>query len=193
MSLSLRQVMAIALVGAGAAGFGVAGAAEKSTTEKSTQSKMTTEKASMTARATETLTSPPPRIIPPTVKPDLSEYGPVAELAPVHFDFDRATLRPADLRTVDATAEWLKKNPTPAVIVEGYADERGNRDYNMALGERRARALRDALIARGVPSSRFAMASYGEARPLCRQHGEPCWQSNRAAGIVVEATRPQTP
>lgn len=186
MSRSLRKTMTITLVGLSAAALGVAGATEKPASTVS-------EKPGMMQTMKDSFTSPPPRITPRTVTMDVGEFAPVLDLRPVRFDFDKATLRRADAPIVDANAEWLRAHPTQAVLIEGHADERGDPRYNMGLAERRARALRDALVARGVPSSRIAMASYGEARPACRTPGEPCWRESRAAVILVEPIRPQAP
>lgn len=103
------------------------------------------------------------------------------------FDYDKSALRP-DARaalTQDATAlkEILKDFSTAKVTVEGHCDERGSAEYNLALGDRRAREARDFLVEFGVPSAQLATISYGKERPQCTEHNEECWQKNRRAHL----------
>ncbi|WP_347331916.1 peptidoglycan-associated lipoprotein Pal [Marinimicrobium locisalis] len=101
----------------------------------------------------------------------------------VYFDFDQATLKPDARALLLAHAERLKENPTD-VRLEGHADERGSREYNMALGERRANAVRDFLVLQGVRRSDLEVVSYGEERPLAMGSGESAWSKNRRVEIV---------
>ena len=117
----------------------------------------------------------------------------VSEFAAIHFAFDRAEVRRSEAAIVDADAAWLRANPDYAILVTGHADERGTSAYNLALGERRAMALRDRLVARGVRGDRIVLVSYGEGLPSCRTQGEPCWGTNRAATILVRRTSLQVP
>ncbi|MFQ5792410.1 MAG: OmpA family protein, partial [Acidobacteriota bacterium] len=88
--------------------------------------------------------------------------------------------------TLAENADWLKLSYNTAVIeIEGHCDERGTNQYNLALGERRARAARDYLLQLGVDSSRFKMVSYGEERPQCTEHNEDCWWRNRRAHFRI--------
>jgi peptidoglycan-associated lipoprotein len=119
--------------------------------------------------------------------PSPHEFGEVAGLQDVYFDFDRAVLRPEDARTLDANARWLLARPGTQVLIEGHADERGTNEYNLSLGETRARATREQLIARGVVASRITILSYGEERPTCRQSSEACWAKNRRAHFLVKS------
>jgi peptidoglycan-associated lipoprotein len=127
--------------------------------------------------------------------PSPKDFAAIPELRDVYFDFDRATLRPEDERVVDANARWLRAHPATVVLVEGHADERGTNEYNLALGESRARAARDQLVARGVAPSRVTIVSYGEERPVCHEAREACWARNRRAhflvGSVVATTTPR--
>jgi peptidoglycan-associated lipoprotein len=133
-----------------------------------------------------------PRYIPKA--PDgVSEFAAVPQLKPIHFAFDRAEVRRSEAAIVDADAAWLRANPDYAILVTGHADERGTTAYNLALGERRAMALRDRLVARGVRADRIVLVSYGEGLPSCRAQGEPCWGTNRAATILVRRTSLQVP
>ena len=121
------------------------------------------------------------------------EFTAMPQLKPVHFAFDRAAIQPSETAVIDADAAWLRANSDYAILVAGFADERGTPGYNLALGERRAMALRDQLVTRGVRADRITLVSYGEGLPSCRTHGEPCWSANRAAMILVRRAELQTP
>jgi peptidoglycan-associated lipoprotein len=117
--------------------------------------------------------------------PSPKDFEEVGALRDVHFDFDRAAPRREDARVLDANARWLTAHPGALVLIEGHADERGTNEYNLALGENRARVTRDQLIARGVAASRISLVSYGEERPTCRERTEVCWAQNRRAHFLV--------
>jgi peptidoglycan-associated lipoprotein len=85
-----------------------------------------------------------------------------------------------------ANARWLKSNPTASVLIEGHCDERGTREYNLALGDRRAKATRDDLVSLGIDGSRMTLISYGKERPLCSERTEACWAQNRRAHFLVK-------
>jgi peptidoglycan-associated lipoprotein len=119
-------------------------------------------------------------------QPSVKEFVESAALGDIHFDFDRYTLRPEDARVLDANARWLLANPGTSVLVEGHADERGTNEYNVGLGDARAKATREQLIARGVVPSRITVLSYGEERPLCTERQEACWAKNRRAHFLVK-------
>ncbi len=121
----------------------------------------------------------------------LDEFALTTELPSVHFDVARATIRPADRNVLDTNAEWLKANPRQPVAIEGAADPRGSRDYNLALGDRRARAVRDYLIARGVAPERITILSAGEARQACS--GRDCWALDRRVDFLVKRLPRQAP
>ncbi len=108
-------------------------------------------------------------------------------LKPAFFDYDAAEIRPDAREALGADAEFLKKWPTVKVTIEGYCDERGTRQYNMALGQRRASAARDFLVSLGVDTRRLSIVSYGKERPFCSEANEACWQKNRRANFVVTA------
>ena len=97
----------------------------------------------------------------------------------VYFVFDSSELSGEAQATLDRQAAFLNVNPALVVIVEGHADERGTREYNLALGERRANAVRDYMVANGVPSYRIETISYGEENPVAYGSGESNWQQNR--------------
>ncbi|HSB36403.1 MAG TPA: peptidoglycan-associated lipoprotein Pal [Thermoanaerobaculia bacterium] len=108
-------------------------------------------------------------------------------LNPVFFDLDRAEIRPDAKDVLGANAEFLRKYPTLKVTIEGHCDERGTREYNMALGQRRSSAAKEYLSSLGIDASRLTIVSYGKERPFCAQRSEDCWQKNRRAHFVVTA------
>jgi len=105
----------------------------------------------------------------------------------VYFDFNETTIRPEFQAAVACHAEYLKQFRGARVTLEGNADERGTREYNMGLGERRGNAVGSALGAAGASSSQSNVVSYGEERPVCKDHSEGCWQKNRRVEIVYTA------
>jgi peptidoglycan-associated lipoprotein len=117
--------------------------------------------------------------------PSPKDFSAVADLRDVHFEFDRASVRPEDARVLDTNARWLQTHPGTLLLIEGHADERGTSEYNLALGESRAKATREQLVARGVASSRITIVSYGEERPACQDSKEACWAKNRRAHFLV--------
>ena len=102
----------------------------------------------------------------------------------VYFDFDSSAVRSRDLETVANHAKYLTRNPNTRVRLEGHADERGTREYNVGLGERRANAVRDALLLRGVSARQISVVSYGEERPVSLGHNERAWDQNRRVEFV---------
>jgi peptidoglycan-associated lipoprotein len=103
----------------------------------------------------------------------------------VFFDTDQYDLDDRDRTTLDAQAAWLRSNPVVRVTIEGHADERGTRDYNLALGDRRANAAKNYLAARGVPAGRMTVISYGKERPEALGSDESAWAQNRRAVTVL--------
>ena len=103
----------------------------------------------------------------------------------VFFDTDQYDLDDSDRATLDTQATWLNRYPAVRVTIEGHADERGTREYNLALGDRRANAARDYLEARGVAASRMQTISWGKERPANDGHDETAWAENRRAVTVV--------
>src|SRR5690606_40378 len=106
--------------------------------------------------------------------------------ARVHWGFDRHDLTPEARQKVEEWAQWLQQYPSLSVTIEGHADERGTREYNLALGERRAISVRDYLSALGVPPSRMRTISYGKERPAVLGSNEDAWAQNRRAVLVVD-------
>jgi peptidoglycan-associated lipoprotein len=103
----------------------------------------------------------------------------------IYFDFDRYDIRPNDAKTLEADAAWLKTHDV-LILIEGQCDERGTVEYNLALGDRRARAAMNHLVALGIATDRISTVSYGKERPVCDAHDEACWALNRRAHIVIK-------
>jgi len=121
-----------------------------------------------------------------TARPAPSEFANVADLKEIHFDFDKHEIRKSDAEILDGNAQWLKSHDDQLVLIEGHCDERGTVEYNLALGERRAKSTLDYLVSRGVQSARISIVSYGEERPACADHSEGCWAKNRRAHFLVK-------
>jgi peptidoglycan-associated lipoprotein len=127
-----------------------------------------------------------PQTPPSTARPSPKEFVSVPELKDIHFDFDKYDIRPGDAKILDANASWLKSNPDQLVLIEGHCDERGTNEYNLALGERRAKATMNYLVSQGVQANRVTIISYGEERPVCTEHNESCWSKNRRSHFLVK-------
>ena len=137
------------------------------------------------------LPPPPPPPPPPPAAPsgpaaDSLEYFNTVVGNAVNFDFDEYDLR-ADAQVVlRAQAAWLNQNPSRTVTVEGHCDERGTREYNLGLGERRANAAKQYIVSLGIAESRLTTISYGKERPLCVESSESCWGKNRRGMSVAQ-------
>ena len=103
----------------------------------------------------------------------------------VFFDFDRYNLKPDARRTLEKQAVWLKKHPSAGITLEGHADERGTREYNLALGDRRANSAKDYLIALGISANRVKTIPYGKERPVALGSNEAAWAQNRRSVTAV--------
>ena len=131
--------------------------------------------------------APPPVAAAPTPRPaPPKEYMANDGLKPIHFAFDKADIRPADAKILDASAKWLSSNPNQILLIEGHCDERGTDAYNLALGDRRAKAAMNYLVAQGVASDRITIVSFGEERPVCKDKNEACWAQNRRGMFLVK-------
>jgi len=109
------------------------------------------------------------------------------DLKDVFFDFDMAILKEGEMDILKKNAEWIKKNGSVVVSIEGYADERGTGEYNLALGEKRAQMIKKYLTVFGAPQNRIATISYGEEKGFCKEHNEECWAQNRRGHFTVVA------
>ena len=135
-----------------------------------------------------------------TAQPQVAPAAPAARLGPppgtqedlvvnvgdrVFFDYDKYTLKPASTTTLDAQVAWLQRFPSVTIKVEGHCDERGTREYNIALGERRANAVVEYLVARGISPNRIKAVSYGKERPVALGSNDAAWAQNRRGVTVV--------
>ena len=102
----------------------------------------------------------------------------------VYFDLDRDLVKPEFQAIVACHAKYLRDRPSARLRLEGNADERGSREYNMGLGERRGNSVSNALQARGGSSTQLTVVSYGEERPVCTETGEGCWSRNRRVELI---------
>jgi len=107
-------------------------------------------------------------------------------LLPVHFDFDKHTVRDDDKGVLGKDAIWLKVNASVKVRVEGHADERGDAEYNLALGEKRAVTVKTYLEAMGIKNDRLSTISYGTEKPVDQGHNEEAWSRNRRAEFTIQ-------
>jgi peptidoglycan-associated lipoprotein len=105
----------------------------------------------------------------------------------VHFDYDKYAVRDDDRALLQRQAAWLSKYPAVRVTIEGDCDERGTREFNLALGARRANAVKEYLVSLGVSSARVETISYGKERPVCAESTEDCWSQNRRGVTSISA------
>ncbi len=162
-----RAFVAIAVV----LGLGLSGC---STTKHETTSQPA-KPAPVTKPATP---APAPQTAAPTLAPKPTSNS-------VYFAYDRSDIDSAATTVLDGYVNWLKDHGGVSVTVEGNCDERGSREYNLALGQARADRVKDYLVSHGVAASRIDTVSFGEERPACTESGETCWAQNRRADIVA--------
>ncbi len=105
-------------------------------------------------------------------------------LSRIHFDLDRYDIKAEFQDELASNAAWMQSHPNSNLVVEGHCDERGSTEYNIALGDRRAKAAKAYLQHLGVNGARTSTISYGEERPLCNEHNEGCWWKNRRAEFL---------
>lgn len=110
-----------------------------------------------------------------------------AGLRDVFFAYDSWTISEDGRQALSRDADWLKTHPSALIKVEGHCDERGTSAYNLVLGEKRAKAVRNYLVELGVGANRLSVVSYGKERPFCNEHAESCYQQNRRGHLVVRA------
>jgi peptidoglycan-associated lipoprotein len=133
--------------------------------------------------------APPPAPAPAPPQETAPESSVRSEdFQPAFFDYDSYALRDDAKATLDKNAKLLRDNAKAAITIEGHCDERGTVEYNQALGERRAQAARDYLVAAGIDASRINLISYGKERPFATGQDEASWQQNRRAHFVVRSS-----
>ena len=108
-------------------------------------------------------------------------------LGDVYFDLDNAAIKDEGKAALSTNATYLKRWPSTRINIEGHCDERGTAEYNLALGERRANAVKAHLVELGVPGDRIVIVSKGKEAPFCTEKGEACWQQNRRGHFIVTA------
>jgi peptidoglycan-associated lipoprotein len=104
----------------------------------------------------------------------------------IYFDFDKYNLKPEAIKVLDKKVALMRENSQMKVTIEGNCDERGSNEYNLALGDRRANAAKSYMAKAGVAENRLSTISYGEERPVCKEHNETCWAKNRRDQFVVK-------
>jgi len=137
-----------------------------------------------TARLTVTQPPPPP---PPPPAPTVSDEDLFSQnIKDVYFDYDKSDIRADQQSSLQADAQFLGQHTSINFTIEGHCDERGSTDYNLALGDKRANAVKDALTAAGVSAGRIKTISYGKEKPFCTESNEACWQQNRRGHVIYQ-------
>jgi peptidoglycan-associated lipoprotein len=141
------------------------------------------------AASTPVASTPAPRYPDAATRARIEEL--LARISDAYFDYNKAALRPDALNTLHSDSAELRnilsQYPDYKLQVEGYCDERGSAEYNLALGERRAEAAKDYLVGVGIPSGQLSTVSYGKERQVCQDQNEECWQKNRRIHIIAMA------
>ncbi len=119
------------------------------------------------------------------MKKSLEEINQEKPLAMIFFDYDKFNIRADAVPVLEANAGWLKKYRTVKVLIEGHCDERGTEEYNLALGEKRAKSTMDYLVSLGISADRLKIISYGKSQPLDPGHDETAWAKNRRAQFLI--------
>ncbi len=135
------------------------------------------------ASARVTVTPPPPPPPQPTVT-DEELFG--QNVKDIFFDYDKYDVRADQQAAMQADAQFLAQHPNIKFTIEGHCDERGSTEYNLALGDKRANTVKDALTQAGVAADRIRTISYGKEKPFCTESNEQCWQENRRAHFVYQ-------
>lgn len=136
-----------------------------------------------TARITVTQAPPPP---PPVATTPSDEDLFSQNIKDVYFDYDKDDIRADQQGSVQGDVQFLNQHAAISFTVEGHCDERGSTEYNLALGDKRATAVKNALVAAGIGASRVKTISYGKEKPFCSESNEACWQQNRRGHLVYQ-------
>jgi peptidoglycan-associated lipoprotein len=136
------------------------------------------------ATARVTVTAPPPVVVPVATISAEDEFK--ANVSDAFFDYDTYDIRSDAQSVLSKDASYLVSHPGVKILIGGYCDERGSNEYNLALGQNRADAAKNALVTAGVAATRIRVVSYGKEKPFCSESTEECWQQNRRAGITLE-------
>src|SRR5215468_2930795 len=137
-----------------------------------------------TATARVTVNAPPPPPPPPTQTSVTDEQAFAQNVKDVYFDYDKADIRASEQASVQADVAFLQQHLNISFTIEGHCDERGSTEYNLALGDNRASAVKNALVSAGINADRIKTVSYGKEKPFCTESNESCWQQNRRGHFV---------
>ena len=137
-----------------------------------------------TATARVTVNAPPPPPPPPTQTSLTDEQAFAQSVKDVYFDYDKADIRASEQASIQADVAFLQQHSNISFTVEGHCDERGSTEYNLALGDNRASAVKNALVSAGISADRIKTISYGKEKPFCTESNESCWQQNRRGHFV---------
>ena len=149
--------------------------------------------------ATKPAPPPPPPPAPPAAQPappteeevfrnkTLEQLNAEKPLTDTFFALDSTELTAESRASIQKNVDWMKRWASTKVMVEGHADSRGTNEYNLALGERRAAAVRDYMVSLGIPADRVTIVSKGEEQPFCSEETEACWQQNRRGHFIITA------
>ena len=183
---------AVAIVSSGCAKKKVAAAAPAPPQQAAAAPAVQTPAPAPARRASEpahVASSTPPRVPDAATRARIDEL--LAKIEDAYFDYNKHTLRPDAVKALQADSTELRdiitQYPDYKLTIEGHADERGSEEYNLALGDARAKSAEQYLISVGIPQSQLAVVSYGKDRPVCEEHDEACWQRNRRIHIVASA------
>ncbi|HEX3662021.1 MAG TPA: peptidoglycan-associated lipoprotein Pal [Acidobacteriaceae bacterium] len=138
------------------------------------------------ADATATVTVSAPAAAPAPTESNIDENTFEQNVKPVFYDYDSYDVRPDAQSTIQADASFLNQHPNLKVVIGGYCDDRGSTEYNLALGENRANAAKQALVSAGVSPDRLRTVSYGKEKQFCSEQNEACWQQNRRAQFTLD-------
>lgn len=136
------------------------------------------------ASASVTVNAPPAVSVPTSSMSVEEEFK--SSVQDVFFDYDTYDIRSDAQATLAKDADYLNRHPNVKIVIGGYCDERGSDEYNLALGQNRADATKNALVTAGVAGNRIRVISYGKEKPFCTESNEQCWQLNRRAGFVMD-------
>lgn len=200
----MKKLRGVILISTAAIALLAAGCTKKSPTAANTPPPLAAQAPTQPAAPPST---PPQRLTPPATRADNGNNGPrmpdaatraridelLGRIEDAYFDYNQHTLRPDAIKALQADSTELRdiivQYPAYHLTIEGHADERGSEEYNLALGNARAKAARDYLAQVGIPEAQLSVVSYGKDKPICDQHDEACWQKNRRIHITAAPAR----
>jgi peptidoglycan-associated lipoprotein len=138
------------------------------------------------ASATVTVSPHPEPVAPPTPRETPIPQLFAQNVRDIYFDYDKFDVRPDAIPVLQQNADFLRKYPQVAIVIEGHCDERGSAEYNIGLGDKRASVTKDYLVSLGIGADRIRVISYGKEKPICTEATDACWQQNRRAHFVLQ-------